>query len=204
MSWIWWILWIAVSVFLFGVFAWTTKALFEQKKVWKAFADKYKLAYRPNRVLDSATVSGKLDGNEFFLASEERLSADMRGRRFMTMMQFKLPCRMPVPAAVASGYYMDYLRTLAARDVLELQYPGWDGNTVLAVSDDRTKIEPYFTPERLKILDTLIKQKTVSVLFLFDDRDTYLRLETVDPLLKPGQLEKLVEKILPMLKVLYP
>lgn len=197
-----WAIWLALSVFIFGVFFWTTKALILQKATWKAFAARHKLKYIPNKFLQSAVLAGQIDGNDFSLASEERDTMDMRGRKFVTVIQFTLPARMPVAGVVGSGDYRDFVRSLAAKDDIPMAYEGWAEGQVLGRTDDLEKLSGYFTPERMKVIDTLVKQKNVSMLFLFDDRSTFLRLETIDPMLKPGQLDKLIEKLLPMLRLL--
>lgn len=204
MSWFWWFIWVLASGGIIGVFVWTTRALMDQKKAWKAFAAKRKLKVRETGLLQSVSVEGIINDNEFRLASEERPALDLRGRKFVTMFQFKLPVRMPVAGALGSGEYLMFVRNIGARDRLKLKYSDWSENIVEVISDDRDKLEPYFTTERMKVFDTLIKQKGVSVLFLFDDRDAYLRLETIDPFLKLEQLEKLVDKLTPMLSVLHP
>jgi hypothetical protein len=203
-SWLWWLVWLLMSGFIVGVFAWTTKALFEQKAAWKAFAAKRKMKVVDGGFLQSVTVTGFINEHEFRLASEERAAADIRGRKFVTMFQFKLPVRMPAPGAIGTGEYRDFVRDMEAKDRLRLTYNGWDENVIQIATDDRDKIEAYFTPERLKVLDTLIKQKGVSILFLFDERDCYLRLETGDPFLNLDQLEKLIDKLMPLIKVLHP
>ena len=74
----------------------------------------------------------------------------------------------------------------------------------MARTDDAARVAPYFAADRLRVLDSLIKQKRVSVLFLFDIDAIFLRLETVDPMLKKGQLDKIIDGIIPMLHVLAP
>ena len=199
-----WALWLAISVFIFGIFFWTTQALFEQKKAWKAFAVKKGLKYFPNKFLSSPILTGLIDGHEFTLQSELRDTGDLRGRKFKTVMQFGLPMRMQTAAVIGSGDFTTFVRGLTARDDLTIAFEGLPEGFVLGRSDDKDKLEGYFTPERLKVLETLMKQKNVSVLFLFDTRLAFIRLETIDPLIKQAQLEKLVDKIVPMLKVLQP
>lgn len=204
MYWLWWLLWVLVSGVILGVFFWTTRALIEQKKAWRAFARKRKLKVREHGFLQSLSLSGVIDDNELILASEERPAQDIRGRKFVTMFQFKLPVRMPAPGGVGSGEYLMFMRNMSSKFRLKLTYADWDENSIEVVTDDRDRMEPYFTLERMKVIDTLIKQKGVSVLFLFDEREAYLRLETIDPFLNQEQLDKLIDKLTPMLRVLHP
>lgn len=199
-----WALWLAVSVFIFGIFFWTTQALMQQKQVWREFARKNKLSYVPGPFLSSPVVKGALDGNEFTLTSEARDTGDLRGRRFLTTIQFSLPSHLPTGGVVGSGEFRAFVRALDARDDLPLVLEGVADGAVMARSDDAAALAGYFTPARLKVLETLVKQNGVNVLYLFDHRYCLVRLETLDPLIKPGQLEKMVEKILPMLRTLRP
>lgn len=193
------LVWVAISVFIIGIFIWTTRALIEQKKSWKNFASARNLKFVPNGFFQSALVTGKLSGYDFILISDERASDDIRGRKFVTMIQFGLPGLMPGPAVVGSGEYRKFVDDMPARDPLGITIDG-----AAAKTDDLNKVMGYFTSDRVRVLDTLVKQKGVSVLFLFDERAAFLRLETADPLYKPGQLDKLVDKILPLLKTLAP
>ncbi len=202
MSLFWIALWVLLSTFIMGVFVWTTRALQDQKRAWKAFALPRGLSYRQNGYLQAAVISGKIDAYEFYLSSEERPTPDVRGRKFVSVIQFTLPIAMPAPGVVGSGDYKDFVRDLNTKDEMTLNYDGWEIGKVLAKSDDAARLTPWFTPDRMRVLDALIRQKGVSILFLFDTETTYLRLETGDPLLKTEQLEKMVAGILPMLKVL--
>lgn len=199
MSTIFILIWVALSVFILGVFVWTTRALMEQKRAWGAFARLRGLNFTRNSFFDSASVTGRLGDHDFVLVSEERTSNDLRGRKFVTLVQFSLPGKMPGPGVMGSGEYVPFVDQMPARDVLVLPIPG-----VSAKTDKLDSVTPYFTPERCRVLDTLVKQKGVSVLFLFDERAAFLRLETLDPFLTKGKLDKLVDGVLPMLKVLAP
>jgi hypothetical protein len=198
------LLWVALSVFIIGIFIWTTRALMEQKLCWRGFAGARGLKYTPNRFFQSALVAGKLDGNDFTLISDERATSDVRGRKFVTLIQFGLPVRMPAPGVVGSGEYLAFANNMGARDELDVTAWSWDNKSIAAKTDDHDKIMPYFTADRLKVLETMAKQKGVSMLFLFDERAAFLRLETIDPMLKRPQLDKLIDKVLPMLRVLHP
>lgn len=200
MSIIWIALWVLLSAFILGIFVWTTKALQDQKRAWQNFAKKRGLAYRSDGFLKSATVTGKTDGYDFYLSSEERATPDIRGRKFVTVAQWTLPIKMPTTGIVASGDYRDFAAAMTA-PALPLVYDGWEAGKVAAKSDLPDLLTAYFTPERLRVLDTLMKQKGVSVLFLFDPVSAYVRLETGDPMLKTEQLDKLVAGVTPMLKV---
>ncbi len=195
-------LWLALSVFIFGIFIWTTRALQDQKRAWADFAKRRGLECNPVTYFKSVIVRGKIGPYGFYLASEQRDSADLRGRTFVTVVQFEISGHMPAPGVVASGHYREYANTLTVRDVLSIDHPGFTGDRVVARADDAARVAPYFTAERLRVLEALMKQKGVSVLFLFDIDVIFLRLETEDPMLKPGQLDKTIDGILPMLQVL--
>jgi hypothetical protein len=201
---VWIALWVALSVFIIGVFVWTTQALQLQKAAWKKFAAAHGLAFLPGRFFQAGTVRGMLDDIEVLLTSEERNAPDLRGRKYVTLLQLGLPYRLPAPAALGTGDYRAFVAALDAREPLVLDFPGWAAGQVVAKTDDRARVDPYLTPERLRALDGVIKQKGLSVLYLFDERNTYLRLETSDPMLRPGQLDKLIEGLRPVIKVLAP
>lgn len=195
-------LWVVLSVFILGIFVWTTRALQDQKRVWAEFATRRGLQCDRGTYFKSNTVRGKIGPYGFYLASEQRDSADLRGRTFVTVIQFEIPGKMPAPGVLASGNYREYASNLVVREALLIDHPGFSPDRVVARADHAVLVAPYFTPDRLRVLDSLIKQKGLSVLFLFDIDAIFLRLETVDPMLKSGQLDKTIDGILPMLQVL--
>lgn len=201
MSIFWIALWVLVSTMIMGIFVWTTKALQDQKKAWKAFALKRGLNFRANGFFESAIVSGNIDHYGFYLASEERPADDVRGRKFVTMIQFSLPSRLPEPGVIGSGSYMDFVRGIEAKEVSLPIESVKNGKAIARTEGSAEALSAYFTPERARVLDTLIAQKGVQVLFLFNREATYLRLETSDPMFSAGQMEKLVGGVVPMLKV---
>ena len=201
MSWMW-LVWLALSVFIVGIFVVTTRALVQQKKAWKAFADKNKLTFVAGKFLGAATVKGTFQGYDFLLTSEEREVPDVRGRKYVSVVQFRIPVNMPVVGMVASGSMKTIMAEVDAREVFTPTFEGWDSANTIIKTDNQDLIAPYFTPERLRVLDGLVKQKSVSVLYVFEGQNAFLRLETDDPLLKTEQLEKLTSKLIPMLKAL--
>jgi hypothetical protein len=201
---LWIAVWVAISVFIVGVFIWTTRALFEQKKTWAAFAAARGLEFIRGRFLQAATVRGQVGNYDVYITSEARFPADFKGRKFVTLMQFGMSLAMPTAAMVGSGDYRIFVNDVVAKENMVLSYPGWTDDLVRSKTDHAAAARTYFTPERLRVLDILIKQPKVSVLFLFDERGAYLRLETTDPFLKPGQLDRAIDGVLPMLRTLVP
>lgn len=198
----WLALWVALSVFIIGVFVITTRALQDQKKAWGAFAAARKLSFEKGTYFRAATIRGTLNNHQIFVTSEERDGQDLKGRKFVTLLQFGLNGTMPAPVAVGTGEFCRFVEQLPAAAALPLTYPGWGTGQVVAKTDAPDVAPAYFTTERLRVIDTLQKQKGVSVLFLCDATQGYLRLETADPMLHPGQLDRVVDSVLPLLKVL--
>mgnify|MGYP006276942845 CR=1 FL=1 len=190
---IWVILWIVLSSILIGIFIWSNKALIDQKKAWKRFAERNKLKYFPNSFLKSPVVSKKFKSTKFRLFSEEQLTNDMTRRRFTTVMEWMMP-GMPTNGIIASEEMKDIVDLANVNDRIKKPRGQWSSKDFI-VAEDADVLMPYLTRERLDAMQRIIKIKNGRFIFAFDTNQGVLRLETNDPLLEADKITPIYDKV---------
>mgnify|MGYP006271455179 CR=1 FL=1 len=196
------ILWIVLSIILFGLFIWTNIPLIEQKKAWKKFAAKNKLKYYPGGFLKSPFVVGEFDDVSFRLFSEEQYTQDITKRRFTSVLEWIVP-GMPTSGIVASK---DLSQIVSLANVSERikNLPGeWDKKDFI-VAERSVALMPYLTDERIKTMRDLIKVKNARFLYVFDTSQAVMRIETNDPLLNDGKITPVYRKMRKAVEILKP
>ncbi len=192
---IWILLYICLAGFVIGLFVWTTRVLFQQKKAWRAYAKKYKLTCENNSFFSSAYVHGILGDNRINVFSEEQLSPDGRGTRFRSVIELMRESPVPTRAALASGDLVALVSEI--EDMAHSYTPvsdSWNA-TWAAKTDEKSVLKRYLTEQRLQALQSVFKIKNTSSIFIFDGEDALLRFETGDPLHDPRKLDKIVKKM---------
>lgn len=191
----WIALWLLIVVIVSGLFYWSTRILFRQKKAWKVYADKFRLLYQPGRFLNASSITGVLKGYRISVFSEPRLHTGRQTPRYMTCIQFSLPPGMPTGGIIASRTQEPLVRLVGLDLSVDVTDPDWDASVFIR-TEDPVKLRAYLTPERIRILDTINKIKDGSLVFMFDTKQTYLRFETPLPLDHPAQLDQIVRTLL--------
>ncbi len=192
---VWIFIWAVVSLFILGVFGWSVQILLLQKAAWKVFAKKMKLNYQEGpKFLSSPVLSGSLGAYGFGLFSEERPTPDARGLRFNTVIEIALRRGMPMMGVVGTEAMVPIINTLVIKQTLSPADPDWN-NAWLVRTDNQIAMEKYLTPARMETLKKLFRMKILAALFIFDQNDAVLRLETADPLTDADRLEKIVKNL---------
>jgi hypothetical protein len=199
----WFLLWLLLSVFVFGVFAWSYKTLLRQKKAWKEFAQKNNLTYHTGKnFLDSPAVTGAIGDYGLNLFSTRMPAEDGRTSRFNMVMEFSLHRGIPTFGAI----YTPQAQILI--EGLEMPYnamvdndPNWDPSWKIRAQNTQIVLA-YLTPERRTLLAKLFRMKIISALLAFNNEDMILRLETADPLDNIDRVEKIIRGVVGQLDAL--
>lgn len=189
---IWIALWLVLSLLLLAFLGWSLLIVFRQKRVWKAFAEKNKLRFKPSVLLQSPEMEGAIDGFKVSVFTSEHVTQDLRSTRKMTAIEVTLHSVFPIDGGCASGRMVDIFKTLAFKAEIQPEHEGWNKSYIAAGTHKRV-LEVYFTPERLSVITRLMKIKNLWMIYLFKDGKTLLRIDTANPLISPEQLEKLVK-----------
>lgn len=191
---IWLVFWVFFSVFIMGIFFWSTQILMRQKTAWRQFAKRHGLTYDSRAVLASPAVGGFYRSYGLAIFSEEQLDGDSRGHKFRTIIQMELPAGMPTEGVVATQSLSEMASLLELEEVYTPENGAWDSSIYLKTKDVE-KMRAYLTSQRVAALNALMTAKGLGALFIFNEKETLLRIETAEPLDNADRLEKLVNKI---------
>lgn len=197
---IWFMLWVFFSVFVLGIFFWTILILLRQKTAWQEFAKRNSLFFTRKGVLDSAVVNGLYKGFPVTVFSESQSDDSARGRRFRTIVQFDLPPGMPTEGVAASPALELFVKNLP---LAEYYVPTgeWDKRSLVKTMNPKALGE-YFTPDRVRVLNGLMSVSGLNTLFVFNERETLLRVESPDPMSDSAKLDRLVSKVADVVRVM--
>lgn len=192
----WIFIWLLLSTFVLGVFAWSLRILFQQKAAWKAYAKKMNLTYQDgSRFLSSPVLSGSLGSYGFGLYTEEQKTNDTRGQRFSTILEIALRHGLPVMGAMGTQTMIPIIQSLRLDQTIVPQDKDWNPSWMIR-SRHAGMVEQYLTPTRLEIIKKIFRMKVLSALFIFDEQDAVIRIETADPLNDSERLEKIVKSLI--------
>lgn len=192
----WIFLWLVVSCFILGIFFWSVRILFMQKRAWRAFAVKMNLSYQEEKgLLVSPRVNGSLGPYGFGLISEAQATEDSRGMRYVTVLEFALRSGVPgATGALGTQKMTPIISSLIAQNPLSLTDTDWDVNWFIRASNVAI-VEKYLTPERIDVLKKIFRMKMLGALLIFTEDETILRIESADPLSDPVRTEKIVRGV---------
>lgn len=191
----WILIWVLISVFIIGIFVWSLDILFRQKREWRRFAGRHGLEYNKGKLMQSPVVIGELSGYTFHLYSEEQLTAERGGRRFRTVLHFALPGGMPTSGFIATSDYKELADTLDLPQKIVPDHEQWPKNNVGRAADAGA-LTPYFTENRIKAIARLCQMQKASTVFVFDETETYLRVETADPLQDADRIDRITQRMI--------
>ena len=198
---VYFIIWAVLTTFLLLFWVWSTTILYQQKKSWKAYAQKKKLRYRANRFFDSPEISGAFEGYKIVGFTSEHDQQDGRLIKRLTCLEVSLKGSLPVSTAIASGGMVDVVEELSFQYEYRPDIRGWD-NSYIARSRDEDVMRAYLTTERLQQLVKLMKVKNSWIILIFVGGQGLLRIDTPDPLDNIKTLEKYVRALVSAAKVL--
>lgn len=190
----WLAIWGCFAAFILAFVGWTLVVLMQQKKAWHAFAKRHKLKYIPGKMMDSPTVTGDLNDRKFSLYTGVQQTDDIRGQRFVSVIEFQLGRGMPTGAAIATKEFAGFISGLIFDRDYKPELAEWDKSYIVRTRSNKN-LGAYLTKERQQILHSLFSKKNCAVLYFFDEIEAVLRIETTDPLRNDAHLNKIVQGI---------
>lgn len=192
---VWIFLWLLVSAALIYFSAWTSLIVLKQKRNWADFAQRHKLRFQAETLLNPPKMGGLYKGYEISLFPSEHTTSDSRGIRKLTAIEVMLKSAMPCEGAIGSGGMVQLIQDLDFTEEIRPQEKWWNPSHIIKTSHSG-KMEAYLTPERLKILMALSKIKNIWMIFIFRGPSTILRIDTPDGLETIPKLEKILKAML--------
>jgi len=194
--WKWfWLLWFMLSAFVLAVYGWSFRILLQQKKAWKAFAIKHDLEYTGGRMTEPPHVTGRYKNHRIFIYTAAQTTSDVRGQRYITVIELELGQGLPVPGAISTKHMNHFIQNLKFRKEFSPNSDYWNSSYILR-TENASMLNKYLTEERLKTLDRIFRMNNVSALFFFDEIEAVLRIETPDPVKSAVKAEKILDRIL--------
>jgi hypothetical protein len=191
-----WYVWIFLSVFVLSVYSWSLKILYDQKKSWKQFADKFKLTFDKGKMTGPPTVNGLYSGYRVYLYTDSEETLDVRGRRFITVLEIELGQGLPVGSAIGTSSTQSFLLSLTnfTQDLTPVS-ENWRDDYIIR-TQNKMMLQKYLTEERLKAINDIFSMNVTGAIFLFDDQDAVVRIHASDPLRNPKKIEALLNKVI--------
>jgi hypothetical protein len=191
----WIALWVVLSAFVLTIFIWSMQILQQQKRAWSAFAKKGGVfTYIPGKMMESPSLRGGIRGLTVSLYTDIQRTNDIRGQRFVTVIEVEAGKGMPTGAILATRELAPFVASLNFSETMVPVSPNWDESYLIRTrSADR--LRAYLTPARIEALHGLFSMKNSVALYFFDEQDSVLRMETPNPLKDAALLEKSINKI---------
>jgi hypothetical protein len=200
---IWFFLWLVLAVILLGSTAWSAVILFQQKKAWKAYAEKKGLNFTPGTTFGPCEIEGIIDGYtlSFFTAVQQK--TDARKNRQVTV--FQVDCNKPFVDGLACGtkemnVFLQSLEALTAHDVKSEK---WNKSHLIR-SRNKKAVDAFLTDERAAILSSILSMPNADIIILLNDEIGTFRFETSNPLTELEKIELLINKLIKHISKLVP
>ena len=199
---IWILVWIFISVALLGFLAWSLFISFQQKKVWKAFAEKHKLRYKSNSLMETPELGGVFDDYKIACFENEHGGVDQRGgSRKMIAVEVSLESSLPIDGGIAGGGMVELIKELAFGAEIVPEHKHWD-KSYIAAGSNRYVLKSYLTDERLDALIKLMRIKNAWTILIFRGDRMLIRIDTPNPLAEGEYFEKLMHLMVDTAKVM--
>lgn len=195
------VIWGLLSASLLGFLGWTAFILARQKRAWREFARQNNLRFKVKGFLLSPEITGVMRDYGVALFTAEHGNEQARTTRKMSAIEIILKSRMPVGGALGSGDMVALIQGRGYTQEYKPKLKAWD-KEYIAMAENARFLKAYLTPERLAGLVKLMKTKNIWVIFIFDGRDTLLRIDTPDALDDLEKLRKTIDRLLEVAAVL--
>ncbi|MFP4385591.1 MAG: hypothetical protein ACLFRA_00110 [Alphaproteobacteria bacterium] len=179
-------IWLSISLFLLVFWVWTLVVVLRQKTAWKVYAEKRKMRFHDTG---------------FFSTPSEHSELDERSQRRLTALEVSLQSDFPFACALGSGGMVSVVNVFDIRHEYKPLIKGWDNSYVLRTSDIGMA-RAYFTDERLEKLIELMNIEKAWVIMVFVEDRGVLRLDTPYPIDNPKELDRLINQLVSIARLL--
>jgi hypothetical protein len=200
---LWVFIWLLLSAALIYFFGWTLWITFQQKRTWKAYAQKHKFRYTSGNFYDPPEMAGMIEAHQVSLFTGEHLLVnDERGRtRKMTAIEVMLNTHAPTAGGAASGGLVNFIKGLEFKHEIKPDHPGW-ADDYIVLTDSRAVMRAYLTTVRIEALLKIMNIKSAWTILVFREDVALLRFDTTKPLADPKRLNKIIRALVETAKIL--
>ena len=200
---IWMFLWLIIAIIVLGTTLWSTIILIQQKQAWKAYAAKNNLTFTPNKFFQSPTIEGILNGCNVSFFSGTQQKEDSRKNRQLTVVQVNINDGLVDSIGAGTKEMVPFLQALESLTPHDLKGQPWKKEHDLR-SQNKKAVDAYLTPERLKVLSSILGMPKADVVILLDAKEGVVRFETANPLHDEKVLQSIMSKLMTRIQKLMP
>lgn len=142
--------------------------------------------------MESPTVSGLIGKFGISCFSATRDPEDAKSRRFVSVIELKLPDGLVGSAAAGTKDMIVFLQTLGALKPHTIESDLWNGDNYYYFTANSYLSDAYLTEKRLKHLVAILSVKNAEVVIMHDDNEAIVRVETPDPIQEMAKAEKVI------------
>lgn len=199
---IWFIFWLAFTLFIVWLFAQSMRTAFRQQKSWELFARKHNLQYQRNQWFKAPSLDGVIKGRRMRLYVDEALDPVRRVREFRTTIELYFNNGFPTGLALGSRAYIDILGAIENVELMRLP-PETAFANLMCVGRD-TGIAMRYIEDHIESLKEFFMIPRSERLFMGHETDGFLILQTGESLDDVKALNEAVKKLFAIIEKLEP
>lgn len=193
LSWfmIWILLWVAISLALFGVYLWSAGISLRQSRAWKAYAQKTGMTFVQKGPLQPPALVGQLRGHDVRMYMMIENDDILRRKVIWTFIEVDLNVSADSQFIIAKGQYRDMF------DGMEGESINLDGIIAnIAKAQNPKSYKKYMTPGRIAVLKEFWSWEDYQPIILCNPTATTLIAQTGLPLHHPRDVHHAVKTML--------
>lgn len=191
----WIFIWVVLSAILIGASLWSLRILLTQKDAWDKYAKSKNLTFKRGTFMGPAEMSGVIDAYKISFFTAERSSADIRAKRYVTVIEISLGEGLFDGGAMGTKEMLPFMQSLDRLHPYKIEGNGWEDGLFAFVKHD-LPAQTYLTADRVETIANLLKTKNADVILVFNHQELVLRLETSDPMQSADKIDKIVKRLL--------
>jgi len=194
-------LWVVFVLAAVGFFLWSTHALFEQKRAWKAYAKKFNLNYTPGTMMQSPSMAGEIKGHRvnFYPQLSENDQGQRSTKNVIEVFLNDIPNTLCV---VASRGFMDFVALLDLPEPFTVDDSNWPNNLLTrSLEDEEANVWFLNNKDRIIAIQNLSKLP-FDTAFVCDGEQSFIAIRTSNSLGDPRRLNQVVGKLFDIIKML--
>lgn len=189
----WIFIWVVLSAIVIGATLWSLQILLRQKAAWEAYAKRRGMAFNRGTFMGPAEIIGTLDGYKVNFFTAERQTLDMRGKRFVSVIEIQLAEGLFDGGVAGTKEMLTFMQSLTQLHPYTVKKEGWDVAHHIFVRKDEVA-DAYFTPERIDTFHQVLATRNADVLIVFNHEELIVRMETSDPMMDAEKIDKIVTR----------
>lgn len=197
----WLFLWVVFVLTAAGFFLWSYHATYEQKKTWKAFANKFQLQYVAGALMQPPAMAGEIKGRQvnFYTQNIENNLGQKMSQNVVEVFLNDIP---DILCVVASSGFADFVSVLDLPEPFSVDDKAWPKNLMSRTLEDEAP-EIWFKEnhDRINAINKISKLP-FDFTFLVDGEQAFVAVRTANPLSNSTQLNKVIGLLFDIVKLL--